>query len=199
MNEHFEPQAEIVERSPHSRRNALITIGVLILIGIAAWFMTRGGDTPQGGPGGAGGPGRRGGRPSATVGTAPVAASDAPITLAAIGTVQPIVSATVRAQLSGNIFTINFTEGQVVAKGQLLAQIDPRPYRLALAQAEANLARDEATLNLSRVDLQRYRTLLSQDSIARQQVDTQLATVKQNEGTVAADRAAVGTARLNVQ
>jgi hypothetical protein len=101
MNEHFEPQAEIVERSPHSRRNALITIGVLILIGIAAWFMTRGGDTPQGGPGGAGGPGRRGGRPSATVGTAPVAASDAPITLAAIGTVQPIVSATVRAAAFG--------------------------------------------------------------------------------------------------
>jgi multidrug efflux system membrane fusion protein len=197
MNEHFEPQAEIVERSPHSRRNILITIGVLILIGVAAWFMTRGGgDTAQGG---AGGGGRRGGRPSATVGTAEAVASDAPITLAAIGTVQPIVSATVRPQLSGNIFTINFTEGQVVAKGQLLAQIDPRPYRLALAQAEANLARDQATLNLAHVDLQRYRTLLAQDSIARQQVDTQNATVKQSEGTVAADRAAVGTARLNLQ
>jgi multidrug efflux system membrane fusion protein len=119
--------------------------------------------------------------------------------LSAIGTVQPVVVATVRPQLSGNLFTINFTEGQMVAKGQLLAQIDPRPYRLALAQAEANLARDESQLNLARVDLQRYRTLLAQDSIARQQVDTQAATVKQNEGIVGADRAAVGTAKLNLQ
>lgn len=208
MNEHFEPEAEIVERSPHSQRNALIVIGVIILIGLAAWFLTHSGSGSggaQGGPGGGGragggrgGPGGRG-RPAATVGIAKAVAEDAPITFSAIGTVQPIVSATVRPQLSGNIFTINFTEGQVVAKGQLLAQIDPRPYRLALSQAEANLAKDEATLNLSRVDLKRYQTLLAQDSIARQQVETQAATVKQNEGTVGADRAAVGTARLNLQ
>lgn len=209
MNEHFEPGAEIVERSPHSRRNILITVGVLILIGLAAWFLTHSGSSSgQGAGGGAGAGGRRGagaggrsgrGRPSATVGIAKAVSADAPITLAAIGTVQPIVTATVRPQLSGNIFTINFTEGQVVAKGQLLAQIDPRPYRLALSQAQANLARDEATLNLSRVDLKRYQTLLAQDSIARQQVETQAATVKQNEGIVAADRAAVGTAKLNLQ
>jgi multidrug efflux system membrane fusion protein len=205
MNEHYEPEAEIVERSPHSRRNLLIVVGVLILIGIAAWFLTHSssGAGAQGGPGG-GRPGGRGGaggrgRPTTTVGIGKAVAEDAPITFAAIGTVQPIVSATVRPQLSGNIFTINFTEGQVVSKGQLLAQIDPRPYRLALSQAEANLARDEATLNLSRVDLKRYQTLLAQDSIARQQVDTQAATVKQNEGTVGADRAAVGSAKLNLQ
>jgi multidrug efflux system membrane fusion protein len=100
--------------------------------------------------------------------------------------------------LSGTLFSIHFTEGQIVRKGQLLAQIDPRPYRLALAQAQANLMRDIAQLNLAKVDLNRYRTLLAQDSIARQQVDTQAATAKQLEGTVAADRAAVGTARLNL-
>lgn len=189
-----EPESGIIVRSPHSRRNALITIGVLLLIGLAAWLLTRGGTSAQG-PGG----GRGRGRVAATVGVAKVTATDIPETLSAIGTVQPVVVATVRPQLSGNLFTINFTEGQMVAKGQLLAQIDPRPYRLALAQAEANLARDESQLNLARVDLQRYRTLLSQDSIARQQVDTQAATVKQNEGTVGADRAAVGTAKLNLQ
>jgi multidrug efflux system membrane fusion protein len=188
-----------VERSPNSRRNALITLLVLLLVGALAWALTRGGG--EGGPGG--GPGGRGGfgggrRPAATVGIAKVVAADVPQSLSAIGTVQPIVSATVRPQLSGNIFTINFKEGQVVAKGQLLAQIDPRPYRLALAQAEANLTRDESQLNLARVDLRRYQTLLAQDSIARQQVDTQAATVKQQEGIVAADRAAVGTARLNL-
>ena len=122
-----------------------------------------------------------------------------PVTFSAIGTVQPIVSATVRAQLSGVLFSINFTEGQMVTKGDLLAQIDPRPYRLALSQAQANLARDEAQLNLGKMDLKRYRTLLAQDSIARQQVDTQNALVTQLEGTVAADRAAVGTAKLNLE
>jgi len=191
--------AEPVERSPNARRNALLVLLVLVVVAGLAWAMTRGGGSAQGpgGPGGGRGGGR--GRIAATVGVAKVTATDVPQSLSQIGTVQPIVSATVRPQLSGNVFTINFREGQVVAKGQLLAQIDPRPYRLALAQAEANLTRDESQLNLARVDLRRYQVLLSQDSIARQQVDTQAATVKQQEGIVAADRAAVGTARLNLQ
>jgi len=189
--------AEPAERSPNARRNMLIVLLVLIVVAGLAWAMTRGGGSGQG-PGGPGG-GRGGrGRVAATVGIAKVTAMDVPQSISQIGTVQPIVTATVRPQLSGNIFTINFREGQVVAKGQLLAQIDPRPYRLALAQAEANLTRDESQLNLARVDLHRYQVLLSQDSIARQQVDTQAATVKQQEGIVAADRAAIGTARLNL-
>lgn len=162
-------------------------LGALVLAGLFAWYLTRDGATE-----------RSGRRPPATVGTAKATLADMPVTLNAIGTVQPIVTATVRPQLSGTLFSINFTEGQMVAKGQLLAQIDPRPYKLALAQAEANQARDAAQLNLARVDLNRYRTLLARDSIARQQVDTQAATVKQLEGTVNADRAAIGTARLNL-
>ena len=197
MNEEYEAPADPVERSPNARRNALIVILVLVVVAALAWAMTRGGsEQGQGGRGGRGG-GR--GRVVATVGIAKVTAMDVPQSISQIGTVQPIVTATVRPQLSGNIFTINFREGQVVAKGQLLAQIDPRPYRLALAQAEANLTRDESQLNLARVDLRRYQVLLSQDSIARQQVETQAATVKQQEGIVAADRAAVGTARLNLR
>lgn len=138
------------------------------------------------------------GRPSAAVGTAPATLADVPVTLSAIGSVQPIVAATVRTQLAGTLFSLNFQEGQQVTKGQLLAQIDPRPYQLALAQAQANLTRDASTLDQARADLERYRTLLAQDSIARQQVDTQAASVKQLEGTVAADRAAIGTATLNL-
>ena len=195
MNEDYEAPADPVERSPNAWRNALIVVLVLVVVAALAWAMTRGGsDQPQGGRGGRGGRGRV----AATVGIAKVTAMDVPQSISQIGTVQPIVTATVRPQLSGNIFTINFREGQVVAKGQLLAQIDPRPYRLALAQAEANLTRDESQLNLARVDLHRYQVLLSQDSIARQQVDTQAATVKQQEGIVAADRAAIGTAKLNL-
>lgn len=193
MNEEYEAPVDPVERSPHARRSALIVIAVLVVIAVLAWAMTRGGS----GSGQTGGRGGRG-RVAATVGIAKVTATDVPQSLTAIGTVQPIVTATVRPQLSGNIFTINFNEGQVVAKGQLLAQIDPRPYRLALAQAQANLTRDESQLNLARVDLHRYQVLLAQDSIARQQVDTQAATVKQQEGIVAADRAAIGTAKLNL-
>lgn len=181
-----------------SRRNAVLMLLALVLVGLAAWYVTAGSGGSRD-KGGFGGPGGRRGRPAATVGVAKVTPADMPVMLTAIGTVQPIVTATVRPQLSGTLFSIDFTEGQKVAKGQRLAQIDPRPYRLALAQAEANLARDQAQLNLARTDLQRYRTLLAQDSIARQQVDTQAATVKQYEGTVAADRAAIGTARLNLQ
>jgi multidrug efflux system membrane fusion protein len=171
-----------------SRRNALIAVAVLLLVGLAAWYFTQGASKS----------GRSGRRPATTVGIAKAVAADMPVSLTAIGTVQPIVTATVRTQLAGTLFSIHFTEGQIVRKGQLLAEIDPRPYRLALAQAQANMMRDIAQLNLAKVDLNRYRTLLAQDSIARQQVDTQAATAKQLEGTVAADRAAVGSAKLNL-
>jgi len=177
------------DRTPvsHQRRNVLIALVLMVLAGAGAWYYSQGAEKAGGR-----------GRPSATVGTAKAEVADVPITLNAIGSVQPIVAATVRAQLSGTLFSLNFTEGQMVAKGQLLAQIDPRPYQLALSEAQANLQRDEAQLNMSQADLERYHTLLSQDSIARQQVDTQVATVKQLEGTVAADRAAAGTAKLNL-
>ncbi len=138
-------------------------------------------------------------RPAATVGVAQATRADVPVIVSAIGTVQPVVTATVRTQLAGILVGINFTEGQMVTKGQVLAQMDARPYRLALAQAQANLARDQAQLADAQRDLGRYRTLLAQDSIARQQVDTQATLVKQLENTVAADEAMVGTARLNLE
>ncbi|WP_164209523.1 biotin/lipoyl-binding protein, partial [Stenotrophomonas maltophilia] len=81
-----------------------------------------------------------------------------------IGTVQPLTTATVRTQIAGTLFSLHFTEGQMVAKGQLIAQIDPRPYKLALAQARANLARDLAQRDMAATDLKRYQGLLAQDS-----------------------------------
>jgi multidrug efflux system membrane fusion protein len=141
---------------------------------------------------------RGGGRPTAAVGIATAELADVPVYLSAIGTVQPVVAATVRPQLAGTLFSIDFQEGQKVNKGDLLAQIDPRPYKLALSQAEGMLGRDQAQLAAARGDLARYTQLLEQDSIARQQVDTQTAMVHQLEGTVLADEAAVGTARLNL-
>lgn len=183
------PQESVQASSGLLRKAALILV-ILAIVGLLSWYLVERKDKA------AEDAGKR--RPSATVGTAHATRADMPVTLSAIGTVQPVVTATVRTQLSGTLFSLHFSEGQMVAKGQLLAQIDPRPYRLALAQAQANLARDQAQLNLAKVDLQRYQTLLSQDSIARQQVETQAATVRQFDGTVAADRAAIGTAQLNL-
>jgi multidrug efflux system membrane fusion protein len=118
--------------------------------------------------------------------------------LDALGTVVPSITVTVRPQVSGVLTAIAFTEGQMVKKGQLLATIDPRPFEIALQQAIGARMRDEAQLENSRVQLQRYQTLLSQDSIARQDVDTQAAAVKQLEAALVVDRANENTARLNL-
>ena len=150
-----------------------------------------------GGAGGPGGGGGRGGPPSA-VGVAVAARADLPVVLDALGTVTPVVTVTVRPQVSGVITQVLFSEGQIVKKGQLLVTIDPRSFEIALQQAIGARQRDEAQLDSARVQLQRYQTLLSQDSIARQDVDTQAALVKQLEGTLVIDRANENTARLNL-
>lgn len=182
------PPPAIDHASGRRRSWRAVVVIVLLLLGVglgARWLTGRSGD-------------REHGRPPAAVGVGKAMKSDMPITVAALGTVQPIVTATVRPQLSGTLFKLFFRDGQRVRQGEMLAQIDPRPYRLALAQAQANLARDTAQLTAAQVDLNRYATLLKQDSIAAQQVDTQRATVRQLSGTVAADRAAIGTAQLNL-
>jgi multidrug efflux system membrane fusion protein len=179
-------------KAAHSLRNALIALAAIIFIGLGIWFFAGPAKPKEGGTK------TNKGRLSATVGAIKVSRADMPVSLNAIGTVQPIVNATVRPQLAGVLFAIHFTEGQHVNRGAALAQIDPRPYRLTLQQVQGTLAKDMATLNSARVDLRRYQVLLSQDSIARQQVDTQAATVRQLEGTIAADMANVGTARLNL-
>jgi multidrug efflux system membrane fusion protein len=121
-----------------------------------------------------------------------------PVTLDALGTVTAAATATVRPQVSGILQKVLFKEGQMVHAGQVLAQIDPRQFEMALMQATGQRQRDEAQLENARLTLERYRTLLAQDSIARQDVDTQAALVKQLEGTVTTDKASEGTARLNL-
>jgi len=180
---------------------SLIAVVALIALGGLAWHLTHREAPPAvagaRGPGG-GGPGGGRGGPASTVGVATARAMDIPVVLDALGTVTPAVTVTVRPQVSGVVTQVLFTEGQMVKKGQLLAVIDPRPFEIALQQAIGARLRDEAQLENARLTLQRYQTLLQQDSIARQDVDTQAALVKQLEGTVTIDRAAEGTARLNV-
>lgn len=119
-------------------------------------------------------------------------------TLDALGTVTPLATVTVRTQINGHLTQIAFTEGQTVQKGQLLAQIDQRPYAAALQQAQGQLIRDQALLKNARLDLARFRTLATQDSIAGQQVDTQASLVQQDEGIVKADEAVVDAAKVSL-
>jgi multidrug efflux system membrane fusion protein len=118
--------------------------------------------------------------------------------LNALGTVTPLATDTVRSQISGYLTKVAFQEGQTVQQGQLLAQIDPRLYAAALQQSQGQLQRDQALLKNARLDLTRFRTLATQDSIAGQQVDTQQSLVQQDEGVVKADEALVEAAQVNL-
>ena len=123
---------------------------------------------------------------------------DVRVMVQAIGTMSARATAVVRAKVSGELTALHFKEGQQVKAGQLLAEIDARSYQAALSQVQGNLQRDQALLTNAQLDLQRYKDLLAQDSIATQQVDTQAALVRQLEGTVAAGRAQVDAARLQL-
>jgi len=132
------------------------------------------------------------------VSVATVEKGDIVVRIPALGAVTPLTTVTVQTQISGVMEEVAFKEGQLVKKGQFLAQIDPRPYEAALAQAKATLARDQSLLANARLDLKRYEDLVKEDSISTQTLDTQRATVGQDEGNVAADQAAIKTAELNV-
>ena len=116
----------------------------------------------------------------------------------ALGTVTPLATVSIRPQASGQIIKFDFIEGGMVKKGQVLAQIDPRPYQAALDQAKATLARDEALLANARIDEGRYARLAKANAISQQQYVTQVASVKQDEASVLADKANVESARLNL-
>ena len=208
----MDPKAETPHTSaaPHpgkrlSRRASIIG-GVLAVLALAgtgwlAWHLTH--PSPEAGTtaGTAGGPGGAAGRrgpPATTVGMAAAERASIPVVLEALGTVTPQATVKVRPQVSGVMEKVLFKEGQMVKAGDLLATIDPRQFEMALMQASGQRQRDEAQLDSARVTLQRFKTLLEQDSIARQEVDTQAALVKQLEGTVVIDKASEGMARLNL-
>lgn len=116
----------------------------------------------------------------------------------ALGTVTPVYTATITSRVDGQIISVNYREGQMVHKGDLLIQIDPRPYQAALTQAEGTLAHDEALLAEGRIDLNRYQEAFNRNAIAKQQLDDQVQTVKQVEGSVKNDQGTVAAATTNV-
>ncbi len=181
-------------------RIGLLLVVVAIVLGIVGLRMRNdaasGGGA--GGPGGPGGPGGRGGQAPAPVRTVHPELRDVPIHLEALGTVTPIETAVVRARVSGQLDRVLFTEGQAVHAGDVLAELDARPFRVALAEAQAVLTRDQASLTQARATLARGRQLYTHELISTQDLEAQEASVATLEATARADRAAVDRARLDL-
>jgi membrane fusion protein, multidrug efflux system len=172
--------------APKRFRWGFLVVGA-VLVGLIAWLVW--GNKKQARPNQS---------PTVAVTTTRAAMRDFPVVVTALGAAQAWQGVTIRAQVNGRLIAVPVAEGAEVKKGQVLAEIDPAPYKAALLQAQGAERRDEAALDQARIDLKRYQTLLSQQSIASQQVDTQAALVKQLEGTVMLDRGQVDAAQVNV-
>ncbi len=175
-------------KNPKLRKPLIIAIAVLAFIIVAwaiYWAIARNkGQPPRGG--------------AVAVGVASVTQSDAPLEITALGTVNSTYTVTVHSRVDGQLMKLHFAEGEFVRAGQLLAELDDRPFKAQLLQAEGQLMRDKALLDNARLDLQRYRQLLQLNSISKQQVDTQASLVRQYEGSVRMDQGAVDQARLQI-
>ncbi|MGF6878889.1 MdtA/MuxA family multidrug efflux RND transporter periplasmic adaptor subunit [Paraburkholderia sp. MM5477-R1] len=193
----------------HRGRTVALIVAALVVLGVVLWRWHPWGGAGSGASASGAASGARSGRfgrggPNAMANMAQpvhVAAAtqgEMPVVLTALGTVTPLATVTVLPQLSGVLQDVYFKEGQMVKKGDVLAQIDPRPYEISLRNAEGTLVRDEALLATARLDLKRYQTLLTQDSIASQQVDTQASLVRQYEGTVKSDQANIDSFKLDL-
>lgn len=171
-------------------RRVLVIVALIIALALVAWLLTpKASKRPAGRFANSG--------PMPVVGAA-AHSGDMPITLIGLGTVTPLATVTVQSQIAGQIVHISFKEGQAVKAGDPLIEIDPRPYQVALEQAQGALIRDKALLANAHVDLERYQTLFAQDSIAEQQLATQKSLVAQDEGAVKTDQGQIDAAKLNI-
>jgi multidrug efflux system membrane fusion protein len=179
------------------RRNRvalLVSAVVVVLLVVIVLIVRHRSQAAAPGPG----TGRGGQNGPVAVAVATVTPGDIQIRIPAIGTVTTLANVTVRTQITGTLQKILFAEGQLVRAGDVLAQIDPRPYEAALQTAQGNLRRDQSLLANARVDLTRYEGLVKEDSIAQQQLDTQRALVDQYVGTIESDEGQVKTAQVNL-
>ncbi len=179
-------------RTPPPRRRRwirpVVVLAVLGIIGLVAWRL------------GTHAPSHPAGRAAApqSVGVATIGTGDVDVTLSGLGAVTPLATVTVKTQINGVLEFLGFTEGQLVRRGQFLAQIDPRPYQVALEQAQGTLAHDQALLAQAQRDNARYQTLNRQDSISRQQAEDQAFLIKQYQASIKTDQGTIDADRLNL-
>jgi len=179
-------------RLPGGLKKAFLVVAGLLLLVLLVWAIRPSGQTGQ----------RHHGRLNANgpvpVGVARASLSDVRVTLNELGAVTPLATVTVKPQVSGIMQKIDFKEGQMVRAGDVLAEIDPRPYQAAVDQAKGALARDQAQLANAQIDLKRYQQLWSQNAVSQQILATQEATVRTDAGTVEADKGALEAAVVNL-
>jgi len=187
---------------PGKKRSSARSIGILFLIAILAggFFLWRSTHKPQTTAAAGRGRGDRNadGNARIPVAVTPAQRRDLPVYLDGLGSVEAFNTVTLKSRVDGQMMEVRFKEGQDVKKGDLLAIIDPRPYEVALAQAEANLAKDTAQLTDAELNADRYGQLVKDGVIPQQQYDTQRALASQLEGSVAADQAQIDSAKLNI-
>lgn len=184
------PPGDGLTPRPSRFRRTLWLVLLVIIIGLVVWWVLNRHQAPS--------TGRFVNTGPMPVGTATVEKGDMPVIENALGTVTPLATVTVQTQINGQLIDVGFQEGQLVKKDDFLAQIDPRPYQVALEQAQGQLAKDQATLADAKLDLARYEKLVAQNSIASQTLDTQRATVAQAIGQVQIDQAQVDAQKLNL-
>ena len=162
---------------------------VLVVIGVVCWRIWGGSPAK---------PARNADAAAQPVGVATVGTQDLHVVLNGLGTVTPLATVTVKTQIAGQLTIVAYREGQMVKKGDFLAQIDPRPYQVALEQAQGQFAHDTAVLKQAQTDLKRFETLNNQNSISKQQYEDQVYLVQQDQGTLVTDQAAIDSAKLNL-
>jgi len=203
---HLSGQPGQTPRPGKSKKRGLIWVIFLVLIvavtGYAVWraslpsaFQRQGG---KGGKGKGGGTGRFAGLGPVPVVVAKTARAPIPVYLNGLGNVTAYYTVTVKSRVDGQLMKVDFNEGDFVKEGQVILEIDPRPFQVQLEMAQGTLAHDQALLDNSKVDLERYKQLLETNAIPKQQLDTQVALVAQYEGTIKQDLANIDNAKLQL-
>ncbi len=187
-------RSDTTSNGPRRRVLRWLMLLILVAAGVATRFFLSWQSHAQG-------PQASGNRPrgmAVAVAAATSRRGDMPMYLDGLGSVTPFYTVTVHTRIDGQLMKVYFREGQLVKDGDLLAEIDPRPFQVQLEQAEGQMAKDQALLADARLDLERYRTLVPQDAIPKQQLDAQVATVGQYEGALKTDQAAIDNAKLQL-
>lgn len=191
------PQKNQAEPPGRSRRWIWLVIVALLAAAGVYFFWPKKAGAPAPNGGAASAPGRKG-SPAIPVVGARARSGNIPVYFTGLGTVTPIYTVDIRSRVDGELMAVHYKEGDIVHQGDPLVEIDPRPYQVQLTQAEGQLGRDQALLANAKLDLARYKTLITQNAIPEQQVATQEALVRQYEGTVKSDQGLIDNAKLNL-